>query len=60
MTLANPAGRDFVRLIEAPLGDDAAERPTHEAVAAMWAEAVRLPIPDYPGTLRRFVFGGSA
>lgn len=30
-----------------PLGADAYERVTPEAVAELWSRAVRLPIPDY-------------
>lgn len=45
-----------LRLLEPPLGADALERPTREAVAAMWAAAARQPIPDYDtATLRQFL-----
>lgn len=47
----------MLRLIEEePLGADAAERPTREAVEALWRATVALPIPDYPrAVLRRLI-----
>lgn len=45
------------RLVEDALGPDALERPSREAVAALWAKARLQPIPDYPAmALRRFRF----
>lgn len=44
------------RLVEAPLGDDALERPTAEAVAALWRATLRTAPATYHGVkLRRLV-----
>ena len=51
-----PASR--LRLVEDPLGLDAADRPTLAEVERVWREACRQPVPDYQGvTLRRLVLG---
>lgn len=42
-------GRPIFRMVEDPLGPDALERPSREAVAEMWREMVRQPVPDYSG-----------
>lgn len=43
----------FPRLLEEPLGADAAERPDFSAVQALWAQARRQPVPDYDGEVLR-------
>ena len=45
-----------LRLVEKPLGGDAAERPSREEVAALWALWSTVRVPDYEAqTLRRVI-----